>query len=125
MNADSSTPFLELYESDADIGHQLFDLKMTDRVNMRMVGVPESSFDDWAARFVAKGYVQEFMKEGRKNMILIVHCYQLQNCSSGSIGKHDRQTNERKRQYKGQGHPKRSYWHSYCWYLGGSRTPYW
>ncbi|KAI7879177.1 hypothetical protein K492DRAFT_217243 [Lichtheimia hyalospora FSU 10163] len=48
--------FYELYESDADIGHQLFDLKMTDRVNMRMVGVPEASFDGWAARFVAKGY---------------------------------------------------------------------
>ncbi|KAI8335064.1 muts domain V-domain-containing protein [Chlamydoabsidia padenii] len=48
--------FYELYEKDADLGHQHFDLKMTDRVNMRMVGVPESSFDHWASQFVAKGY---------------------------------------------------------------------
>lgn len=48
--------FYELYEKDADVGHQLFDLKMTDRVNMRMVGVPEATFDLWAGKFVAKGY---------------------------------------------------------------------
>ena len=48
--------FYELYEKDATIGHQLFDLKLTDRVNMRMVGVPESSLSHWAAQFVAKGY---------------------------------------------------------------------
>ncbi|KAF2877020.1 DNA mismatch repair protein MutS [Massariosphaeria phaeospora] len=48
--------FYELYENDATIGHQLFDLKLTDRVNMRMVGVPESSLDMWASQFVAKGY---------------------------------------------------------------------
>jgi DNA mismatch repair protein MSH6 len=48
--------FYELYEKDAVIGHQLFDLKMTDRVNMCMVGVPEASLDLWANQFVAKGY---------------------------------------------------------------------
>ncbi|KAG0090751.1 DNA mismatch repair protein msh6 [Podila epicladia] len=48
--------FYELYENDADIGHQQFDLKLTDRTNMRMVGVPEASFDHWAAQFIAKGY---------------------------------------------------------------------
>ncbi|CAO3601033.1 unnamed protein product [Absidia cylindrospora] len=48
--------FYELYEKDADIGHQAFDLKMTDRVNMRMVGVPESSFHYWAAQFIARGH---------------------------------------------------------------------
>ncbi|KAJ2306365.1 DNA mismatch repair protein msh6, partial [Coemansia sp. RSA 2704] len=48
--------FYELYENDASIAHQEFDLKMTDRVNMRMAGVPESSFDHWVAQFVAKGY---------------------------------------------------------------------
>ncbi|KAJ3219395.1 DNA mismatch repair protein msh6 [Clydaea vesicula] len=48
--------FFELFENDADIGHQEFDLKLTDRTNMRMVGVPESSFEHWAAQFVAKGY---------------------------------------------------------------------
>ena len=48
--------FYELYEKDATIGSQLFDLKMTDRVNMRMVGVPESSLNHWAAQFVAKGF---------------------------------------------------------------------
>ncbi|EXJ81328.1 DNA mismatch repair protein MSH6 [Capronia epimyces CBS 606.96] len=48
--------FYELYENDATIGHQLFDLKLTDRVNMRMVGVPESSLALWANQFVAKGF---------------------------------------------------------------------
>ncbi|OZJ02922.1 hypothetical protein BZG36_04117 [Bifiguratus adelaidae] len=48
--------FYELYEQDADIGHSLFDLKLTDRVNMRMVGVPEQTFDYWAPQFIAKGY---------------------------------------------------------------------
>ncbi|KAI2783916.1 DNA mismatch repair protein Msh6 [Daldinia loculata] len=48
--------FYELYENDATIGHQLFDLKLTDRVNMRMVGVPETSLDMWVNQFIAKGY---------------------------------------------------------------------
>ena len=48
--------FYELYESDADVGAREFDFKMTDRVNMRMAGVPEGSFDYWAAKFIAKGY---------------------------------------------------------------------
>jgi len=48
--------FYELYEDDATIGHQEFDLKLTDRVNMRMVGVPESSLEMWASQFVAKGH---------------------------------------------------------------------
>ncbi|KAI1372382.1 DNA mismatch repair protein Msh6 [Hypoxylon crocopeplum] len=48
--------FYELYENDATVGHQLFDLKLTDRVNMRMVGVPESSLDMWVNQFIAKGF---------------------------------------------------------------------
>ncbi|KAK4055994.1 DNA mismatch repair protein msh6 [Microbotryomycetes sp. JL221] len=48
--------FFELYEEDAAIGHREFDLKLTDRVKMKMVGVPESSFDFWAAKFLAQGY---------------------------------------------------------------------
>ncbi|KAL9090621.1 MAG: hypothetical protein Q9159_001868 [Coniocarpon cinnabarinum] len=48
--------FYELYEKDATVGSQLFDLKLTDRVNMRMVGVPEATLDHWAAQFIAKGY---------------------------------------------------------------------
>ncbi|KOS22048.1 DNA mismatch repair protein msh6 [Escovopsis weberi] len=48
--------FYELYENDATIGHQEFDLKMTDRVNMRMVGVPETSLDHWVNQFIAKQY---------------------------------------------------------------------
>lgn len=48
--------FYELYENDATVGHQLFNLKLTDRVNMRMVGVPEASLDHWATQFVAKGF---------------------------------------------------------------------
>ena len=48
--------FYELYEHDATIGNQLFDLKLTDRVNMRMVGVPESTLQQWSNQFIAKGY---------------------------------------------------------------------
>ncbi|KAI0066930.1 DNA mismatch repair protein Msh6 [Artomyces pyxidatus] len=48
--------FLELYEEDARIGHRDFDLKLTQRVKMSMVGVPEMSFNFWAAKFLAKGY---------------------------------------------------------------------
>lgn len=48
--------FYELYENDADVGSREFDLKMIDRINMRMVGVPEATFEMWAARFVAAGY---------------------------------------------------------------------
>lgn len=48
--------FYELYEKDATVGHQLFDLKLTDRVNMRMVGVPEATLDHWACQFIAKGF---------------------------------------------------------------------
>ncbi|KIY68031.1 DNA mismatch repair protein Msh6 [Cylindrobasidium torrendii FP15055 ss-10] len=48
--------FYELYEDDARIGHQEFDLKLTQRVKMSMVGVPEMSFDFWAAKFLGKGY---------------------------------------------------------------------
>ena len=40
----------------SDVGKKEFDLKMTDRVNMRMVGVPESSVHQWAAKFLARGY---------------------------------------------------------------------
>ncbi|KAF9010212.1 muts domain V-domain-containing protein [Cyathus striatus] len=41
--------FFELYEDDARIGHQDFDLKLTTRVKMSMVGVPEMSINFWAA----------------------------------------------------------------------------
>ncbi|KAL7752170.1 DNA mismatch repair protein msh6 [Sorochytrium milnesiophthora] len=50
--------FYELYERDADIGHQEFDLRLSNggRAAMRMVGVPEFSFEEWASKFIAKGY---------------------------------------------------------------------
>lgn len=48
--------FYELYEDDAVIASKLFDLKVTDRVNMKMAGVPESSFENWAAKFIKNGY---------------------------------------------------------------------
>ena len=38
------------------VGNREFDLKMTARVNMSMVGVPEYTFDMWAAQFIARGY---------------------------------------------------------------------
>ncbi|ELQ76449.1 Mismatch repair ATPase MSH6 (MutS family) [Trachipleistophora hominis] len=48
--------FYELYENDAEIGAKLFDMKIADRVNMRMAGFPVSCFDMWAGRFLEKGY---------------------------------------------------------------------
>ena len=48
--------FYELYEEDAEIGRRVFDLRVADRVNMKMAGVPESSFDFWASKFLAAGY---------------------------------------------------------------------
>ncbi|KAM0676835.1 hypothetical protein BDAP_002554 [Binucleata daphniae] len=48
--------FYELYENDADIANKEFGLRITERVNMRMAGVPESSFDLWSAKFLEKGY---------------------------------------------------------------------
>lgn len=58
----------ELYEQDADIGHRLLDLKMTDRVNMRMVGVPESSFSHWASKLLQMGY-----KVAKVHFFLFIH----------------------------------------------------
>lgn len=49
--------FYELYENDAEIAATLFDLKIADRVNMKMAGVPEASFSFWAAKFVNAGYL--------------------------------------------------------------------
>lgn len=50
--------FYELYENDAHIAHNTFDLKLAGggRANMQLAGVPEMSFDYWAAAFIAKGY---------------------------------------------------------------------
>jgi DNA mismatch repair protein MSH6 len=49
-----------MFERDADIGHKEFDLKLTDRAHMRMVGVPETSFEFWASKFIARGYRVSF-----------------------------------------------------------------
>lgn len=48
--------FYELYEDDAEIASRLFDLRVSARVNMKMAGVPESSYEAWAAKFVMHGY---------------------------------------------------------------------
>ena len=47
--------FLELYEDDARIGHQEFDLKLVRGAKMSTVGVPDHGFDFWAAKLLAKG----------------------------------------------------------------------
>lgn len=50
--------FYELYEKDAMIAHNEFDLKIAGggRANMQLAGIPEMSFDYWATSFIAKGY---------------------------------------------------------------------
>lgn len=48
--------FYELYEFDAELSARLFDFKISSRVNMRMSGFPEKSYDQWAAKFLELGY---------------------------------------------------------------------
>ncbi|EDQ85496.1 uncharacterized protein MONBRDRAFT_29248 [Monosiga brevicollis MX1] len=48
--------FYELYEQDAFIANREFQWKITERVNMSMAGVPESTMIDWATRFLALGF---------------------------------------------------------------------
>lgn len=50
--------FYELYDIDADIGHQQLGLNFTKggRVDMRCCGVPEQSFDKHCARLIDMGY---------------------------------------------------------------------
>lgn len=48
--------FYELYENDADIASREFGLRISDRVNMKMAGVPESSFEFWSGKFLERGY---------------------------------------------------------------------
>lgn len=48
--------FYELYENDADVARSLFDLRVKERINMRMAGFPTSSYDAWASKFLAAGY---------------------------------------------------------------------
>lgn len=48
--------FFELYEDDAIIAHREFGLKLTDRVKMKMAGVPESSYTMFANKFLGLGY---------------------------------------------------------------------
>ncbi|KAJ5073525.1 DNA mismatch repair protein msh6 [Anaeramoeba ignava] len=48
--------FYELYELDAQIGHDLFDLKLTMSRRSKMAGVPASSLDFWISKFVAYGF---------------------------------------------------------------------
>ncbi|EIM88849.1 DNA mismatch repair protein Msh6 [Stereum hirsutum FP-91666 SS1] len=74
--------FLELYEEDARIGHREFDLKLTQRVKMSMVGVPEMSFNFWAAKFLAKGY-----KVGRVDQVETALGAEMRLASDKSKGK--------------------------------------
>lgn len=50
--------FYELYEKDAMIAHNEFDLKIAGggRANMQLAGIPEMSFDFWATSFISKGF---------------------------------------------------------------------
>lgn len=63
--------FYELYDYDAVIANREFGLKMvfdtTNRGKMRLAGVPEQSYNEWARLFVFRGYKVgrvEQMKEG-------------------------------------------------------------
>lgn len=60
--------FYELYENDAEIGSKLFDMRIADRVNMKMAGFPVTAFDHWAGKFLEKGYKIARVDQ-RENMI--------------------------------------------------------
>ena len=47
--------FYELFETDSDIGQKHLGLRMSSRVNMRMVGIPESHFLPYASKLVNGG----------------------------------------------------------------------
>ncbi|KAH3767773.1 DNA mismatch repair protein Msh6 [Pelomyxa schiedti] len=48
--------FYELYENDADLGERVLGLKVTARINMRMVGVPEAHLKSWMSKLIRQGY---------------------------------------------------------------------
>ncbi|KAJ1508928.1 DNA mismatch repair protein msh6 [Coelomomyces lativittatus] len=84
--------FYELYEIDAELAQREFDLKMSGgtggRNAMKMAGVPESSLEEWVAKFVGRGYkvVQVDQREKTKDGLLrrdiaMVH-------SSGTVNLH-------------------------------------
>ena len=53
--------FYELYEADADVGNKELGLKISDRVNMKMAGVPEKTFVEYAGKLIGLGYVCHFV----------------------------------------------------------------
>ncbi|AMD22202.1 HGL138Wp [Eremothecium sinecaudum] len=74
--------FFELYEKDARLANQLFDLKIVGggRANMQLAGIPEMSFDYWASQFIQHGYkvgkvdqresmLAKEMREGNKGIV--------------------------------------------------------
>jgi DNA mismatch repair protein MSH6 len=48
--------FYEFFEDDALLGQRLFGMKLRERTNMMTVGFPMGAYDEWAAKFVARGY---------------------------------------------------------------------
>lgn len=74
--------FFELYEKDAMLGNQLFDLKIAGggRANMQLAGIPEMSFNYWASQFIQLGFkvakvdqnesmLAKEMREGSKGIV--------------------------------------------------------
>ncbi|AJU90001.1 Msh6p [Saccharomyces cerevisiae YJM1304] len=74
--------FFELYEKDALLANALFDLKIAGggRANMQLAGIPEMSFEYWAAQFIQMGYkvakvdqresmLAKEMREGSKGIV--------------------------------------------------------
>ncbi|EKX54504.1 Msh6 mismatch repair muts-like protein, meiosis and mitosis [Guillardia theta CCMP2712] len=70
--------FYEMFEGDADIGHKHLHLKLTDRVKMRMCGIPEGQFSTYATRLVARGF-----KVGRVEQMETLNAMQKRAKSNG------------------------------------------
>eukprot|EP00960_Hanusia_phi_P046930 758113-Hanusia_phi.AAC.7 len=70
--------FYEMFEGDADVGHKHLHLKLTDRVKMRMCGIPEGQFSTYASRLVARGF-----KVGRVEQMETLNAMQKRAKSNG------------------------------------------
>jgi hypothetical protein len=51
-----------MWDSFSPVCPKQLGLKLTDRVNMKMAGVPEKSFAEWAGKLIGLGYKVGFME---------------------------------------------------------------
>ena len=62
--------FYELFESDAELGQSELGLKINQRGNMKLAGVPINRFNEWAKKLLTKGYKIGRVDESESNVAL-------------------------------------------------------